>query len=161
MRCPKCGANIKKYQDRCPKCLTKIKQIENASFNQVKTAKAEFQPEKVVYSTVFPKDLSWKNTLLLCIFLGWMGAHYYYVKRYFKAICLSVMMFTFLLFNLPMVYLLEYGSAWIFTDFAIWVSTSNAYIISSVIGALAVIMWLCDILLLCFKRFKVPVVLEE
>ena len=161
MRCPKCGANIKKYQDRCSKCLTKISQIENASFKKVAEAKLEYQPEKIVYSTIFPKDLSRKKTMLFCIFLGWMGAHCYYVKRYFKAIVISVMMFVFLLFNVPMVYYLQFGSAWIFTPLAEWVTVSGAYIVSSTLGALALIIWLMDILLICTKRFKVPVVLEE
>ena len=46
-------------------------------------------------------DKSKTTALLLCIFLGWMGAHYFYVGRIMRGI---VSLFTFNLFGIGRIY---------------------------------------------------------
>jgi len=161
MRCPNCGARIKKGDDRCLKCGTKIQQIKGASNARVRQVKKEYQPELVVYSTVFPSDLSYKKTLIWCIFLGWMGAHYYYVKRYVSGAILSIMSAVFLLCSVPAITVMQTGSAGIFTPIGILFLTSSLYVIPSAIGALGIIIWAIDIIRLLTKSFSVPVVLAD
>ena len=98
MRCPNCGARMNKQAGVCLKCGTKLSQIQTASHQAVKQARAEYEPEKVVYTTMWPKDLSCRNTLLFCIFLGLFGAHYFYVKRPIPGTIFCVGWSIFLLF---------------------------------------------------------------
>ena len=46
-------------------------------------------------------DKSKTTALLLCIFLGWMGTHYFYVGRIMRGI---VSLFTFNLFGIGRIY---------------------------------------------------------
>ena len=46
-------------------------------------------------------DKSKTTALLLCIFLGWMGSHYFYVGRIMRGI---VSLFTFNLFGIGWIY---------------------------------------------------------
>lgn len=161
MRCPKCGAKIKKGSNICIKCGTKMEEITNASHSQVKKAKQEYQPELVVYSTYFPKDLSYKRTLLLCIFLGYFGAHLYYVKRYFKAIAMTVMMAAFLLCAVPVGFFMQYGDASFFNPLVTFLMTTGLYVIPSALGAICMVMWVMDLIKIITKNFPVPVVLAE
>ncbi len=161
MRCPNCGARIKRGSSGCTKCNTNLKQISNASNKKVSQVRKEYQPELVVYSTVFPEDLSWKNTLLWCIFFGWMGAHCYYVKRYIKGIIMSVMFSFFLFCGMIMFMVWQVGSAGFLNPIADILVKSDLYSIPSVIGIIAVIMWIFDIIKLATRNFKVPVVLSE
>ena len=161
MRCPNCGAKIKLKFGICPKCQTKISEIKEASFSLVRKARKEYEPEKVVYTTIFPKDLSFKNTLLMCIFLGWAGGHSYYVQRYFKAIMQSVLSAIFLFLVMPCACFLKYGSAGFLNPLAIFLLSTNLIVIPSICGAVAVMLWFLDLIKLLTRRFEVPVVMPE
>lgn len=161
MRCPNCGAKIRKGNDRCLKCGTKLEQIEGASHKKVSTARKEYQPELVVYTTVFPVDLSYKHTLIYSIFFGWFGGHLYFVKRYFKAIMMSVMSVIFLICGFPIGVFLKTGDAGIFNPLVSFLMTGDIYIIPCVLGAIGVIMWVVDIIKIITRTFPVPVVLAE
>jgi len=161
MRCPNCGAKIRKGDDRCLKCGTKVEQIKEASNARVRQVRKEYQPELVVYTTVFPKDLSYKKALLWCIFFGWLGAHCYYVKRYIKGVVLSVMSAIFLICSLPMGIFWQTGDAGIFNPMVSLLLSSEIYVIPSTIGALAVIMWVIDFVRILTHNFSIPVVLAE
>lgn len=163
MRCPKCGARIPHESPICFKCGTKLKQIREASFLAVREAKRTYQPEKIVYSTVFPKDLSYKKTLLMGLFLGLFGGHYFYTQRYpmgfFYLIC---SLFFCICSIIP-------GAVCGFdVDFTVAIpqvyntpTLDAVFITSCICGILIVSLWIRDIIMLIFKRFKVPVVLKE
>lgn len=158
MRCPTCGARMKKDAAICVKCGTRLEQIKKASHQAVSQARAEFEPEKVVLSTYFPTDLNYVKTLLLCIFLGLFGAHYFYVKRPIVGAIYAVCSGAFLLFytitgaismNQPDFYsTLPYG-----------LNVLRFFV--SIAGALIVLFWVSDIIKIAFKRFRVPVVLQD
>lgn len=161
MRCPNCGARIKLKYGICPKCQTKVTDIKEASFSLVKKMRKEYQPERVVYTTIFPKDLSYMKTLLLCIFLGWTGAHAYYVQRYFKASMQTLLTVLFLFFVIPCAYFVKFGTAGFLTPLTIFMIRTNFIIIPCICGAIAFIMWITDIIRLLTKHFEVPVVMPE
>lgn len=161
MRCPNCLSRMKFHGEICPKCGTKLKDIKQASFQMVKKVRKEYQPELVVYTTVFPKDLSFSNTLLFCIFLGWCGGHLYYVQRYFKAILQTVFMGLFLFIIFPIGIYLDHGDVGFLTSFISFMVSSQLYILPSALGALAVIMWVLDFIKILTKHFPVPVVMPE
>ncbi len=161
MRCPSCGTKIRRGNSQCLKCGTKIKQIQNASHKMVSKVRKEYQPELVVYTTCFPPDLSYKKTLLYCIFFGWFGGHLYFVKRYAKAIVMTIMAVIFLVCGFPVGIFLQSGDAGIFNPLVALLLTSNVYAIPCAIGALNFIMWILDIIKIITKTFSVPVVLAE
>ena len=158
MRCPCCGGRIRKDETMCVRCGTKLGQIENASHQAVIKARQEFTPEKVVLTTIWPKDLSYKNTLLMCIFLGLFGGHYFYVKRKVPGIIFAVCWTIFLIFT-------WIGGQYSTSDDPTPQFDSHALEIlfgfACCAGALIVVLWFMDILKIAFKRFNVPVVLEE
>ncbi len=163
MRCPKCGARIPHESPICFHCGTRLKQIREASFLAVREAKRTYQPEKIVYSTVFPKDLSYVKTLFMCIFLGMFGGHYFYTQRYPMAIFYLIGSVYFLICSI-----LPGAICGFDTDFTVAIPTvysnpflETIFIISCMYGIIIVALWLRDILSIIFKRFKVPVVLKE
>ncbi len=157
MRCANCGSKIRKGDNMCIRCGLKLSQIENASHQAVKRARAEFQPEKVVLTTMWPKDLSYKKTLLFCIFLGPFGAHYFYAQRKVPGIIYCAVWSLFLLTVIV-------GS--ILTGnkgFPVFENNNINHIVSFICcgGALISVLWITDIIKIAFKRFNVPVVLDE
>lgn len=159
MRCPNCGARMNKNASVCFKCGTKMSQIQHASHQAVKKARAEFEPEKVVYTKYFPSDLNYVKTLLMCIFLGLWGGHYFYVKRPIPGIIFAVCWTTFLLFYL--ICGLNFGFVNGYPDFEGHKNIELFSVFVAMMGALVVAYWVMDIIRIAMKRFKVPVVLED
>lgn len=161
MRCPNCGAKFQKSANICLKCGTKLSQIQNASNLDAVKARKEYQPEKVVYSTVWPKDLSYKKTLVLSIFFGLFGGHKYYTRNYIGGILYSIFTTLFL------VYFGVLGVIYEGYSIEFVAALSNSQILTmftgivSMIGALMIVLWVWDIIKICTKRFKVPVVLAD
>lgn len=158
MRCPKCSARMNKNASVCFKCGTKLSQIQHASHQAVKKARAEYEPEKVVYTTHFPSDLSYPATLIMCIFLGLFGGHYFYTKRPIPGIIFAVCWTAFLLFFL--ISGLTIGFVNGYPDFEAH-GLGVASVFFSMLGALVVLFWLVDVIRIAVKKFKVPVVLED
>ncbi len=161
MRCPNCGAKIKKGNDRCLKCGTMVEDIKKASHQMAIKARKEYEPNKVVLSTIFPSDLSYKKTLILCLLFGWMGLHCYYVKRNFKAILLTCFTVVFLIFIIPFGIFMQTGEVGFLTNLMTKMLFTKFYVIPCVLGAICVLVWASDFVALCFKNFAVPVVMPE
>ena len=159
MRCPKCGSKIPRGSSVCFKCGTKLSQIREASFKAVAEAKANYEYDKIVLSTNFPKDLNYKTTLLLCIFGGTFGLHMFYVKRIIPAIIYLFGWLYFLTFLLIAGYTtgFDINAPIIFEDNKL----KFFFILACITGAFVVFCWLCDIFRIARKKFKVPVVLKE
>lgn len=66
--CSSCGAIIKKEAEICPKCGVRQKAVKSNS------------------------DISsnWLTCLLLCIFLGYIGAHRFYTRKFGTAILMII-----------------------------------------------------------------------
>lgn len=160
MRCPNCGAKFPKNANICIHCGTQLSQIQKASNKAVIKAKKEYQPELVVYSSVFPSDLSYKKTLLLCIFLGLFGVHRYYTKQTLSAVIMTVlwslMLFMSTIMGLQMGGYINVGDIGI-TLYAL----NSVFGVVSIAGAGVIIKWGFDLFKLIFKNYKVPVVLAE
>ena len=157
MRCPNCGARINRGANVCFKCGTKLTQIQHASHQAVKQARAEYDIDKIVYTTVWPSDLNYTKTLLYCIFLGLFGAHYFYVKRPIPGTIFAVCWSLFILF-----YVISYAVLGPQNGYPSFESDGMQVlsVFVAMMGALVVIFWLTDIFRISFKRFKVPVVLD-
>ncbi len=163
MRCPKCGARIPHESPICFKCGTKLTQVREASFKAVKEAKKSYQPEKIVYSTIFPSDLSYKKTLLMCIFLGFFGGHYFYTQRLTRGIISLVFgLFFFACILIPgFIVGFKYDFTLIMQTFYAGTALNALFVVACIGGAVLLGLWILDIIKLSIKKFKVPVVLKE
>ena len=157
MRCPNCGAKFPKNANVCLHCGTEMNQLVRASKKDVSKAKKEYQPELIVYSSIFPSDLSYKNTLLLCIFLGLFGAHRYYTKQYISAILMTVFWSITLIFS-AILGLFWGGYLTLNMDLYLFESITSFV---SIGGVVVLIRWIYDIVLLALKKYKVPVILGK
>lgn len=157
MRCPNCGAKFPKNANVCLHCGTEMNQLVTASNKAVSKAKKEYQPELIVYSSIFPSDLSYKKTLLLCIFLGLFGAHRYYTKQYISAILMTVFWSITLIFS-AILGLFWGGYLTLNMDLYLFESITSFV---SIGGVVVLIRWIYDIVLLALKKYKVPVILGK
>lgn len=163
MRCPKCGARIPRESPICFKCGTKMTSVREASFTAVKEARKTYQPEKIVMSSFFPKDLSYKKTLLMCIFLGYFGGHQFYTQKYPQGIAYLVGSLFFLLCLIIPGAIVGFDIEFTIAIQTIY-STQATYalfVIACMVGATILVLWLKDLFNIICKRFKVPVVLKE
>jgi len=161
MRCPNCGAKFQKSANICLKCGTKLSQIQNASNSEATKARQEYQPEKIVYSTILPKDVSFKKTLLLAIFLGLFGAHRYYTRNYIPAIITSVLSGLFIVYFSVLGIIYQGYSINLVSAMASDQMLNMVTSLIALLGAVMIVLWAWDIIKICTKRFKVPVVLAD
>ena len=159
MRCPKCGARIPRGSNVCFKCGTNTRQITEASHKAVREAKANYENDKIVLTTAFPKDLSYVKTLLMCIFLGVFGGHYFYVKRNVPGIIYLAITLVFLMFILIPGFItgFEEGTMPVYTN----PIANFLFIVSCMAEAVIIVLWITDIIKVATKHFNVPVVLKE
>lgn len=85
-RCPRCGTKNDYSNVRCSECGLIFSRVENGSNKLAKQLILSGQKNLVIKAPRFPKDVSKKTFLLLCGFLGFFGAHNFYVGRYVKAV---------------------------------------------------------------------------
>lgn len=85
-RCPRCGTKNAYSQFRCTECGLIFSRVENGSNKIAKNLIMAGKKDQVVNAPMFPKDVSKKTFMLLCGFLGFWGAHNFYVGRYAKAV---------------------------------------------------------------------------
>ena len=146
MICPKCGNKIPKDSTVCLYCNTKVESIMTASNAEAKRALKYKQKDRALLSSFMPYDVNKTKLLLLSIFLGWTGAHCFYVGRMTKGFTLLVCMILSILFVcIP--------ETWVL----------HAYVSGVVAGAfgfVCVFNWWYDLLMICFNKFKIPVVLK-
>lgn len=143
-KCPRCGNKCLVSQHECEECGLLFSRLELATNKEAKKKILHFDTDFVVYTKDLPKDVSYIKLLLLTIFLGITGAHYYYVGKFIKGILMSLC-FVYLIFctifNAQMVEYLE------------------TYYLYLPIG-IAAFAWMVSIVYVAFKKFKVPVAIE-
>jgi len=69
MFCTSCGAVIKKQAEICPKCG-----VRNRGLVSAEVANAS--------------EKDWLTTLLLCLFLSWVGVHRFYTGKIGSGVCM-------------------------------------------------------------------------
>lgn len=107
MKCPNCGANIYDDVNRCQYCGTYQSTAKTPSVPVQAPAQpvvvnvyGQMPPPAETVEHVYHQVISAKKrpvALLLCLLLGWMGAHKFYVGRNFMGV---VYLLTFGLFGI-------------------------------------------------------------
>lgn len=150
-RCPRCGTKVASEMGVCPSCKLNYQKFFSASNKEAKLALKEGEKDRVIYRAGVPTDVSKTKLLLLAIFAGLSGAHLYYVGRKKLGIFYSVFFCVGILYTL-MTILLNYD----------WSSKIGQflYIFVFVWGAV-LMLWVIDVVKICFNTFKVPVSLPR
>lgn len=146
-RCPRCNEKVPVEIVVCPSCQLNFHKFDTATNADAKQAMREGENEKVLMRKGCPKDVSKIKLLLLAIFLGFTGAHYYYVGRY-KMGGFFTIFFAVGIVNAILHSLLE------------TIPTGDLYQIFTLLvlvwGAV-IFMWIVDIAKICFNKWKIPV----
>lgn len=145
-KCPRCGAKVVSTKF-CTNCELIFDRLKYASNKEAKKNLKARNKDYVIYTNVFPSDLSKKKTILLCVFLGFFGVHNFYVGKIFRGI-----------YNLL---------AMIVAILAVVIPTSAFNMVYNTILsicmpfiAISMLLWLIDIITLFTNRFKVPISLK-
>lgn len=144
--CPRCKSVCDINATKCPDCNLNFDKLEYASN---KLAKRNFWAKKqdeIIKMPKYPKDVSKPKTILLCIFLGFFGAHNFYLGRYYKAFIQLIV------------------GIIAFTLVAVASATSALYntlvnIAAPFVGVFA-IWWLLDIVAVSFGYYQIPISID-
>ena len=145
-RCPRCGAKVisKKF---CTNCELVFDRLKYASNKEAKKNIKARNRDYVIYTDKFPSDLSKKKTVLLCVFLGFFGAHNIYVGKYIRGIInFFAMLLAILATALPVS---AFNAA-----YNIFLSICMPFV------SVASVLWFFDLIGLVFGKFKVPISLK-
>ena len=142
-KCPRCGNKCLVAQAKCEECDLVFSRMEFATNKAAKKKLRHLDNDYIIYTNQLPKDVSYWKLILITLFVGLMGGHYYYVGKYVKG-GLMTASFVYLIFctvfNAQIYSALEAG----------------AYV---PIG-IAAFAWMASLVYVCCKKFKVPVIVE-
>ena len=145
--CPRCNIKVPQEVDTCPDCGLIFSRLEVATNKEAKAKKKRGDREFIVNTSRLPSDVSFVKLLLLCIFLGPVGAHAFYVGRYLRG---SVLLTNFCLILLTVIF----NSQLMQIDGGKLVAT-----VSTIFGII-LLVWFVDIFFIATKKFKVPVAID-
>ena len=145
--CPRCDMKVPEFTEVCPDCGLDFARLDKATNADAKRKKLRGDRDFIIMTKKLPHDVSFLKLLLLCIFLGPVGAHNYYVGRYLKGSILLadfVIAILLVIFNAPLISAL---------------GDKPFSAISTILG-LIMLMWFWDLLQIITKKYKVPVAID-
>jgi len=146
-RCPRCNAKMPIELITCPGCQLNFQKFDSATNKEAKEAMKAGEKERVLMKKGRPSDIKFTPLLLLTIFLGFTGAHYYYVGRY-KMGAFFTIFFAVGIVNAILNALLKTSP------------TGELYEIFTLlvlIWGLVIFLWIIDIAKVCLNKFRIPV----
>ena len=146
-RCPRCDSKLPIELIVCPECKLNFQKFESATNKEAKQALKEGEKDRVLMRNGRPSDVSFVKLLILTIFLGFMGAHYYYVGRYKKGIFFNV----FFIIGIVNAILTT------FLDVSPSGDLYQVFYFLVLIWGLVIFLWIIDIAKVCTNKFKIPV----
>lgn len=146
-RCPRCNEKMPVELVHCPSCGLNFQKFEDATNLEAKQALKEGEKDRVLLKKGCPKDVNKIKLLLITIFLGFTGAHYYFVGRNKTGLVFSAF-FLVGLINAVLSTMLEIAPKGdLFEVFTLLV----------VGWGIVLCLWIIDIAKVCFNKFKIPV----
>jgi len=144
-RCPRCQTKNHYSAFKCTECGLIFSRVQNGSNKLAKQLILAKKKDETVCAPGYPKDVSKKKFLLLCIFAGIFGAHNFYVGRFVKAFLQLIVGI------LSIVAVAISGNTQLYNTIFSFVSVP--------IGVFVVI-WACDIWNGVFNKYKIPVAVD-
>lgn len=151
MRCPICGSKMVQGQ-LCKYCGIDDQQVKKASNKKVVEYRKNDMSDLIYFTTNVPTDVSKITLILFTIFLGIMGVNHFYVHRNIRGIYAVLSTFCSIVFILLKALVTTLSSVLIF---------ELIYEIFLFAMAINIILWVCDIINVIFRNFKIPVVLAD
>jgi len=145
-RCPRCNFKTPSSMATCGNCGLNFNKFNNATNKEAKSAFRMGEKERVLYTKQVPSDVKKWKVLLMSIFGGWFGLHYFNLGRLWRGL-LQIVGFVL---------------AFVYTHFAVSQNIRTGYLgalilVCGFIWAASVIIWISDIFAIIFNRFKYPV----
>ncbi len=134
----------------CPTCQLNYQKFDMATNYEAKIAKREGDNERVLLRRGYPSDVKKWKVLLFAIFLGYTGAHYYYVGRNGKGVFYTIFFFVGIVNAILTSWKISLAS-----------DLGQIFYFLVLIWGLVIFMWIIDIVHICFNRFKIPVSLPR
>ena len=143
-KCPRCGQKVLFNERKCPDCGLLYERLEYVSNKAGKKNIVAGKKDEVIYVSKLPDDVPfWK--LLLIALIGFTGSHCLYVGKYKRGfITLAVFLLSMVGIIIPIL-----TEQWFYEIFVI------------IPLGIFVFVWLYDLILICIKKFKVPVSVDK
>lgn len=146
-RCPRCNAKSPVGLVVCPGCQLNFQKFESATNAEAKQAIKQGEHERVLMRKGRPSDVKFWPLFLFTLFLGFMGAHYYYVGRN-KMGAFFTVFFIVGLTNAIISSILEAaptGDLW------------QVFSLMVLVWGVVIFIWIVDIAKVALNKFKIPV----
>lgn len=147
IECPRCGLRSLIGVESCPDCGLVFSRMEIATNKDAKKKILRHDKDFILYTSTLPSDIKFVKLLLMTIFLGLFGGHCFYVGRYWRGGLLllnSIALICYSIFNAPLVAIDE----------------GRLIAALATISGLIMFVWIWDLVLVCMKKFKVPVAID-
>ena len=146
-RCPRCHQKVPTEIVVCPSCQLNFQKFDSATNGEAKEALRMGENDRVLMRQGRPSDVNFLPLLLITIFLGFTGAHYYYVGRYKMGAFFSIF-FAVGIVNAILTSLLDATPKGdLYQIFTLLVLVWGAVLA----------LWIIDIAKVCLNKFKIPV----
>ena len=154
-RCPRCNRKMNALSAKCDTCGLIFDRLNNATNRAGKKALSKGETNKVVYVKTPPRDVNKWILMVLDIFFGLIGVHYFKVGRIKMGILMAVSLFLFLLYNIVTYFGLLPASI-----------LNNQFLgvilyFLQIPEAFCAIIWFSSIFFIAFNNFKYPVSIDE
>lgn len=146
-RCPRCNTKVPVEIVSCPSCQLNFQKFESATNKEAKEAIKQGEKDRVLLRKGRPSDVSAVKLILITIFLGFTGAHYYYVGRYKMGAFFSIFFAVGIINAIINSLLQATPTGDLYQIFTLLVLTWGAVIA----------LWIIDIAKVCLNNFKIPV----
>lgn len=149
-KCPRCKTKSFVNVSKCPDCGLIFERLNYVSNKSAKKNLLKGKRNEVIMVTDWPADAKKSTALLLCGFLGFTGAHNFYLGKFFKA--------SFVLLGLILATVLVFLS-----DYGFYGSTIYSVIryIAILPGSSVLILWFSDFISIFLERYKIPVSIDK
>lgn len=146
-KCPRCGNKCLLNQEKCDDCGLIFSRLQYASNKAAKIRILKFDKDFVIYTNQYPQDVNWFKLLMITFFLGLVGGQYYYVGKYIKG-GLTTLSFVYMvlctIFNAQILAIGGDAVTYFYLPVGIYAFS-----------------WIVSLVYVCFKKFKVPVIVEN
>ena len=146
-RCPRCNTKVPLGVGVCPSCMLNFQKFDDATNKDAKIAIKQGEKNNVLMRKGCPKDVSKTKLLLLTIFLGFVGAHHYYVGRYKMGVFYTIF---FIIGLINAILRTTINAA--FTGIVL-----ELFSLLVLVWGAVLFMWIVDISKVCFNKYKIPV----
>ena len=130
--------------------MLNFQKFNGATNSAAKKAYQAGEKDQVILRVGLPTDISKTKLLLLTIFLGFIGAHYYYVGRKRMGLFFTSFFFVGILNAIISIFFKNIVYTEAYQVFYMFVLT----------WGFVILLWMVDIFKVLLNRFKVPVSVE-